>query len=297
MTTHKTGEYVLITAARNEAAFIAQTIESVCMQTVRPSKWVIVSDGSTDETDEIVKRAAGKHGFIDFQRRLPGEAEANFASQVFAQMQGYLRLQGLSYKYIGFLDADITFEPFYYEEVMRWFERNPRLGISGGFIHENIGGSFKSRPTNRIGSVAGGIQLFRRECYEAIGGIKPLKVGGMDWVAMIEAGLAGWDVRAFPELVVRHHKPGFKARGFAKECIRQGIMDYVVGSHPLFEILKCLRRIKVRPFCIGSILRMYGYAGSWLRREQRAMSPDAIAFLRSEQLCRIKKFYMSKNNS
>ncbi|MDA8089843.1 MAG: glycosyltransferase family A protein [Actinomycetota bacterium] len=286
MTRHR--EYVLITAARNEAAYIARTIESVCMQTIRPSKWVIVSDGSTDETDEIIKKYAVKHNFIFFQRRECGCNRPDFASKAFALEDGYRWLQGLEYHYIGILDADITFEATYYEEVLKRFYTNTRLGICGGFVYEKINGLFKSRPTNSTRSVAGGIQFFQRECYEKIGGIMPSKSGGEDWMAEISARMAGWEVAAFPELAVHHHKPGSSVRGTARECIRQGKMDYAIGSHPLFEIFKCVRRVKVKPFFIGSILRIFGYAHAWASGEKRVMLPEAMAFLRAEQLNRIK---------
>ncbi len=289
MTIDNQARYVLMTAARNEAANIGRTIESVSAQTVKPVKWVIVSDGSTDGTDEIIKQYAIKHDFIDFQRKECGNNKPDFASKAFALKAGYLRLQGLGYQYIGVLDADITFfAPSYYEEVLKRFAGNPLLGIGGGFIHENDKGPFRSRPANRVHSVAGAIQLFRRECYEMIDGLRPSKAGGEDWMAEIYARMSGWEVQAFPELVAYHHKSGFATRGMVGDCIRQGVMDYTIGSHPLFEVLKCVRRVKMRPFFVGAAFRMYGYTLSWLRGREHAMSPAAMAFLRREQLGRVK---------
>jgi poly-beta-1,6-N-acetyl-D-glucosamine synthase len=282
--------YVLITAARNEEVYIVRTIEAVLSQTSLPVKWVIVSDGSNDGTDDIVKRYASHHSFIDFQRREGDKSKADFASKVYALKQGYLRLHGVDYSLIGTLDADVSFGPSYYDDILMQFKRNPRLGIGGGFIHENHEGFFQSRPLNVDYSVAGAIQLFRRDCYEMIGGIMPSRVGGEDWIAEINALMHGWEVKAFPELVVYHHKSSNFKRGFVSESLRQGIMDYAVGSHPLFEIVKCIRRIKTKPFFVHSILRMYGYMQSWLQGSERVVPPEVMDFLRREQLSRIRGY-------
>ena len=288
MAIHEQRAYVLITAARNEESYITGTIESVLAQTVRPLKWVIVSDGSTDGTDEIVNKYALRYNFIDFQKREHAGADSGFISKALALKQGYLRLKDVQYQYVGILDADITFAPTYYEEMLARFAANARLGIGGGFIYESRSGSFQSRHSNAVYSVAGAIQLFRRACYEAIGGIRAMRAGGEDWLAEIDARMTGWEVSAFPEFVVYHHKQGLSARGVVRDSIRAGVMDYVVGSHPFFEILKCINRFKLRPFVIYGLLRMFGYTLSWLRQEERAVTPPVLAFLRAWQLNRIK---------
>src|SRR6185503_9927379 len=122
--------YVLVTPARNEARFIEMTIRSVIAQTVRPAKWVIVSDGSTDGTDEIVQKYLNDHDWVELVK-LPERAERNFAAKVTAFNQGYARVAGLQYEVIGNLDADVSFEPDYLEFLMTKFAANPRLGVAG----------------------------------------------------------------------------------------------------------------------------------------------------------------------
>ena len=210
--------YVLITAARNEEKYIEATIKSVLSQTILPKKWVIVSDGSTDHTDEIIKKYLANSRFIEFVRREPGSnQDSGFASKVFALNAGYELLKHGAYDYIGHLDADITFETDYYENVLKLFEQNPLLGIAGGFIFEQKQGNFVSRPYNTERSVAGGIQLFRREFYQVLGGLIPLKNGGEDWYAEVNARMKGWEVASFHNLHVFHHKPGNVVRGALKE--------------------------------------------------------------------------------
>jgi glycosyltransferase involved in cell wall biosynthesis len=278
--------YVLITAARNEGPYIGKTIGSVVRQTILPLKWVIVSDGSTDSTDEIVRSCASRHTFIEFVRRRSDCERPNFASKVHAFHEGYRRLNGLSYQFIGNLDADITFDAAYYEEMIARFRTNPSLGIAGGFIYESIRGRFRNRPTNRSHSVAGAIQLFRRECFEAAGGLYPLEVGGEDAHAEIMARMAGWQVQAFPGHVVFHHKSGGSVRGFLRENIRQGYVDRALGSHPLFEIAKCVRRAKGRPYVLGAFFHLTGYILARFWRDS-AVDRDTARYVRQQQLNRI----------
>ena len=223
--------YVLITAARNEEKYIDATIKSVLSQTILPKKWVIVSDGSTDHTAEIIKKYSDHSNYIEFVRRdLGSNQNTDFASKVFALNAGYERLKNFAYDYIGHLDADITFEPDYYDNVLKLFEQDPLLGIAGGYIFEPVQGNFESRPYNTERSVAGGIQLFRRKCYENIGGFIPLKMGGEDTYAEVMARMKGWNVASFKEIIVHHHKIGSLTRGKIRECFRKGIMDYSLGN-------------------------------------------------------------------
>src|SRR6266849_7613100 len=110
-------KYVLITPARNEAEFIEQTLMSVVAQTVRPAKWVIVSDGSTDGTDEIVSKYAAEHAWIELVR-MPERRQRHFAGKVHAFNAGWERVKHLSYAVIGSLDADISFEKDYFEFIL-----------------------------------------------------------------------------------------------------------------------------------------------------------------------------------
>jgi glycosyltransferase involved in cell wall biosynthesis len=279
--------YVLVTAARNEEACIEKTIISVTCQTILPKKWVIVSDGSTDHTDEIIKRYMEHHDFIQLVQRR-GDVEPNFGSQVQAINVGYEHLKNLEYGFIGNLDGDVSFDPAYYETVLEKFQQNQRLGLAGGFIYEQYNGKFVGRKFNTARSVAHAIQLFRRECYEDIGGYIPLIYGGADSVAEDMARMKRWEVRAFPELKVFHHKCGLSARGIVRESIRQGLMDYWIGNHPLFEIMKCLRRAKQKPYLVVAFVRMVSFIWPYCYREKRALSDEFIKYLRKDQMNRLK---------
>ena len=279
--------YALVTATWNEEKYIRHTIDAVLNQTILPNAWVIVSDGSTDGTDEIIKETATRSDFVVYIRKERTQEQKGFASKVYAIREGLKHLKNVSYSFIGHLDSDVSFAPNYYEQVLRKFDDEPRLGIAGGFILEERAGRFKSRPSNTTRSVAGAIQLFRKECYEAIGGFLPLPLGGEDWYAEIIARMRGWKVAAFPELKVLHHKPSVATRGILRENSRQGLLDYSFGTHPLFEIVKCVRRMKEKPFVLGALVRMSRFLWAYCRLEKRPVSDELVTYLRREQLGRL----------
>jgi glycosyltransferase involved in cell wall biosynthesis len=275
-------EYVLITPARNEEAYIEKTIKSVISQTILPKKWVIVSDGSTDRTDEIIANYLSDYGFIQLLRR-EGDNQRNFGSQVRAINAGYEKMQGIDYVFIGNLDADVSFQPDYFEIILKRFEKRPSLGLAGGSIYEERDGKFIARQLNRTSSVAHAIQLFRRSCYEDIGGYLTLKYGGPDWHAEVTARMKNWEVQSFTDLSVYHHKPTLTAEGKLKGGFRQGRMDYSLGSNPLFEIFKCIIRIRKPYGFLYSSHRLAGFILGYLICEKRPVSKEFIKQLRKEQ--------------
>ncbi|MGH9738292.1 MAG: glycosyltransferase [Candidatus Acidiferrales bacterium] len=282
--------YVLMTAAYNEEENIGKTIDSVLAQTRLPERWVIVSDGSQDATDNIAQGYASQYDFIRFLRmtRKPGRS---FGSKVIALQHAAGLLSGDTFEFIGNLDADITLEPTYFEELLGRFELSPKLGIAGGFVHDKIGGCFRNRRSNRTYSVAHAAQLVRRECYDQFGGYAVLEYGGEDWHAQISARMNGWQAEAFPDLPVFHHRRTGEADNLVRHKFRQGRMDYALGSDPLFETLKCFERIPEKPFLIGGLARLAGFWWSWTRRERKPVSIEFVAYLREEQRDKLKAIF------
>ena len=280
-------DYVLITTAHNEENYIATVIESVAAQTVLPRKWIIVDDASQDATAEIVSKYAARYTFIELHQ-ISDRHPREFGAQCDAFNAGYARLQPTEFRFLGNLDADVAVPPDYYETVLQKFAHHPRLGLAGGYIHEDEGKGFQARRTNSQQSVAGAIQVFRRECYEAIGGYPRLPYGGSDWATEIMSRQRGWIVEAFPELVVKHYRPAGSAGGVLRGHYRQGRMDHSLGSLPLFEVVKCLRRIPEQPFLAGALARMLGFAYSHLIRAPRLVPTEVVRELRDEQRGRLR---------
>jgi glycosyltransferase involved in cell wall biosynthesis len=211
--------YVLITPARNEEMFIGATIESVAAQTVLPRKWVIVSDGSTDRTDAIVRTQATRHPWIRFIRR-PEHEERHFAAKVRCFNSGYETLAGETYDIIGNLDADITFEKDYFEFLLGKFAEDARLGVAGTpFVEGDV--SYDYRFTN-VEHVSGACQLlyklgrqdyflgghplweFCRAAFQATR--KPYVVGGLVLLAGYVRALVGAMERPVSAELVRFHR-------------------------------------------------------------------------------------------
>ncbi|MGH7495305.1 MAG: glycosyltransferase [bacterium] len=204
MATTQAFQYALITPARNEEAFIERTVKAVVSQTVLPQIWVIVNDGSSDRTAEIAGHYASQYDFIRLIH-ISRNGERDFGAKAFAFQYGYDYLRGTSCAFVGNLDADVEFETTYFERLLQAFDNDPRLGLAGGIIFEYDGREFIRQNTG-LSSVAGAVQLFRRRCYEEIGGYVPLELGGIDTVVEVLARKHGWKVQTFPELRVMHHR-------------------------------------------------------------------------------------------
>jgi biofilm PGA synthesis N-glycosyltransferase PgaC len=281
--------YVLISPARNEARFIEQTIKSVIGQTIRPVKWVIVSDGSTDGTYDIVKKYAAEHAWIELVR-MPERKERHFAGKVHAFNAGYERVKGLSYNIIGNLDADITFEADYMSFLLSKFSENPKLGVGGTpFREESEQYDYRF---SSIEHVSGACQLFRRECFEAIGGYIPLKAGGVDLAAVLNAKMKGWQTRTFTEKTCQHHKKTQSSKYSSLNAIyRSGYHDYLMGGHPIWQIFRSGYQMTKKPFLVGGSVLLVGYLWAMLTRPDRIVSKELIAFRGKEQMRRLKEFF------
>jgi glycosyltransferase involved in cell wall biosynthesis len=283
----KQPSYILITAARNEENYIRTTLESVVRQTCLPMTWLVVSDASTDRTDEIVREFARRYPFIRLLR-LEHAGDRNFSSQAYASNKGYSSTRDLDYDFVGFLDADISFEADYHEKLLEQFRLNPRLGLAGGEIHESYRGRFDSRYGNSEESVAGAVQMFRRECMEEIGEFVPLRYGGHDAIAITMARKKGWDVRSFKHLPVYHHRPtGTAGIGINRAKFLQGVQDYALGYTALFEAAKCLSRVAHPPRVTGSLLQFCGYMWGAFTRKKQDLPPDYEQYFRREQTQRL----------
>lgn len=280
--------YALVTPARNEEEFIGQTIESVVRQTVRPLKWVIVSDGSTDRTDDIVRKHAAEHPWIELVR-LPERASRHFAGKVHAFNAGYARLKDVPYALIGSLDADITFSEDFFQFLIDKFVQNPRLGL-GGTPFKEAGKAYDFRFSS-VEHVSGACQLFRRECFEAIGGYVPVKGGGIDVIAVLSARMKGWETRTFPEKNCHHHRPmGSGNNRGLRMHFALGEKDYRLGRHPVWQLFRSLYQMTRRPFVLGGSALLAGFVWSMVARRERPVSRELIEFQRREQMDRLKNF-------
>lgn len=279
--------YVLITPARNEEAFIEKTLESMVCQTVLPVKWVIVNDGSTDATASIVSRYVEKNPWIDLVN-LPQRQERHFAAKVHAFNAGRERLRNVEYELIGNLDGDVSLDPNHFEFLLGKMKRDPRLGVAGTIFREE---HYSSETDSFEGQnhVSGQCQLFRRECFEEIGGYCPNKAGGIDWIAVTSARMKGWKTTSFREKSFFHYRHlGTAERNVFAAMFSYGEKDYYLGGHPLWELFRFTYRMAKRPYFIGGLSLGLGYGWAMLRRAKRPVSKELMKFHRKEQMRKLK---------
>jgi len=285
--TIQTLKYALVTPARNEARFIEQTIQSVVAQTVHPVAWVVVSDGSTDETDEIVRRYLKDHSWMQLVC-MPDRRDRHFAGKVQAFNAGFERVKPCDYDIVGNLDADITFEPDYFAFLLQKFAEDALLGVAGTpFVEGNQ--SYDYRYTN-VEHVSGICQLFRKQCFEDIEGFVPIKGGGVDWVAVTTARMKGWKTRTFTVKVCYHRRTiGTAQTNKFQALFAQGGKDYYLGGHPLWQVFRAFYQLGRKPYVAGGFLLLLGYVWSAMRGVKREVSPELMRFHRCEQMQRLRR--------
>jgi glycosyltransferase involved in cell wall biosynthesis len=280
--------YVLITPARNEARYIESTLKSMVGQTFRPLKWIIVSDGSTDGTEDIVRKYTTDNPWIELLR-MPERAERHFAGKAHAFNAGYARAKDLNPDVIGNLDGDVSIEPEHFQYLLGKFAENPEIGVGGSPFRE--GSRQYDYLFSNIENVWGGCQLFRRECFEAIGGYTPVKGGGIDHIAVVSARMKGWKTRTFTDKVCIHHRAMNTAgQGVLKARFKLGAKDYSFGNHPLWELFRTFYQMRNPPFVLGGVALGAGYFWSMVRRANISVPSDVVAFTHREQLQRLRKF-------
>jgi glycosyltransferase involved in cell wall biosynthesis len=281
-------KYILITPAHNEAAFIDKTLESVCAQTTPPERWVIVNDGSTDRTAEIIEKYTTRYPWIEVIHR-PQHLDRSFAAKVQAFNAGLERAQSLQFDIIGNLDADLSFEPDYLEFLMRRFLEDPKLGVAGTPFLEN---GYDSARDSFEGEnhVAGGCQLFRRQCFQDVGGYIPNRAGGIDWIAVTTARMKGWTTRSFPEKRFHHYRSlGTAGRSGVGASFSYGEKDYYLGGSPIWQLFRVAYRMTRQP--VQGLALFVGYCWAALRRTRRPITPELMCFHRREQMKKLRAIF------
>jgi hypothetical protein len=280
--------YVIVTAAHNEENNLERLFGCVLEQTVKPLVWVIVSDGSTDRTDEIARRYAEEIPWVRFARREKPEREHRRVEKVApgkvaAVEMALASLGGVEYEYSANLDADVTFEPSYYEQVLRRFESDRSLGIAGGMIRNVLPDGTEARGGFRNPEAVGGpIQMFRRECYRDIGGYKPY--GHEDGVACASARRKGWTVRSFSDIWADHHVP---TKGYAStiaskvpSCFHLGQMSYLLRMPLWFSALMALRECCHPPYILAGSSMFAGHCWAMILFKRKV--PKEVPFWKNQ---------------
>jgi biofilm PGA synthesis N-glycosyltransferase PgaC len=287
--------YALVSACRNEENYLDGLAACIAAQTLKPVRWIIVDDGSTDATFQRASSFAARLPFVTVVR-MPPKGQRSFASQVYAAQHGYKLLQGDSFHYIGFLDADIQMPPDYYEKLVARLDEDPKLGLCGGALWDRTAsGDTYVRQGSEDYHVPGGIQLFRRACFDQFGGYLPIPGGGQDTVADIMCLMHGWKLTVFTDIRALHLRPdGFSKLSPLRQGLNWGRKFYLLGYHPIYFLAQSFRRAFRRPILIGGCSQLLGFVLAAASRPQRPVSSEFVGFLRRLQMTRLRRALLSR---
>ena len=261
------GNYCVITPAYNEEDHLQTTIDSMVLQRLRPTLWIIVDDGSGDRTWSLIENAAGQHpwivGYRRESKRKPTADGLVTASEAQAFLDGY-RIAEARYpetEFVVKLDADLEFDPNYFKKLIEQFQADPQLGIGGGVIYERRHGDLVREKVSRD-HVRGATKIYRRGCYRDIGGMHP--IFGWDVIDEMAARAKGWNVRSFDHVTLIHLRPTASRGGRFKGWARNGYMAYYIGMSPIRILMRSLYRL----FAAGDMVQAgglaYGYFSHFL---------------------------------
>jgi glycosyltransferase involved in cell wall biosynthesis len=276
--------YVVVTPVRDEEAYLPRTIESMVRQTILPSQWIIVNDGSSDTTGAIIDAATQQYSWIKAVHRPDRGYRKWGAGIIEAFYSGYNDLDFADWGFMCKLDGDLSFGADYFERTFAKFRENSTLGIGGGVLYHDEGGRrvLENHPKFHV---RGGVKIYRRACWDAIGG---LWVGpGSDTVDEVKANMLGWTTSSFFDIHMTHHRFTGASWGRWGGLVKDGKIDYVSGYHPLFLAAKSIKRLARRPYILGSYALVYGYISAYLERIPRVDDPAVIRYLRQQQLARL----------
>lgn len=277
-------KYVVVTPVRDEQVYLTFTLASVLKQTVLPAEWVIVDDGSSDDTGHIIDDYARHYPWIRAVHRADRGYRKCGAGIIEAFYAGYEALTCQNWEFLAKLDGDLSFEPDYFENALAQFAGHPKLGIGGGTLYHVEDGVQQLERCPKF-HVRGGAKIYRRECWDAIGG---LWVGlGSDTVDEVKANMLGWSSMSFPNLLMQHHRFTGATYGRWGAFAKDGKADYISGYHPLFLLAKCGVRLIRRPYVVGAVAHLSGYLSAYLSHLPQVDDPQLIRYIRGQQLARL----------
>ncbi len=284
--------YLLVSPCRDEAEYVRQTLDSVVSQSVLPAKWIIVDDGSTDETPSILDEYARRYDFIEVLRKPDRGARRVGPGVIDAFYYGYERAHPERYAYVCKFDVDLRLPPLYFQRIIERMERNPRLGtFSGkpyypgpGNVEKSFSGHLVSEACGDEMSV-GMIKFYRRTCFEEIGGfVREVMWDGID---CHRCRMLGWIAESSddPEIRFIHLRPmGSSQQGIFTGRMRHGFGQWFMGTSPLYMAASAVFRMSRPPYVVGGAAMWWGFARSAFRGERRFDDAAFRAFLRRYQM-------------
>lgn len=275
------GKYVIVTPVRDEQAYVENTINSVISQTLQPLQWIIVNDGSIDDTGAIIDNYAKVYPWIKVVHRLNRGARVAGGGVIETFYDGFGAIDEAGWEFIVKLDGDLSFESSYFKDCIEEFHKDPNLGVGGGMIYHDINGDLDLEK-NPLFHVRGATKIYRKACWVAIGGL--IKAPGWDTIDEVKANMLGWKTRSFKHLKVIHHRFTGAADGTWRNAVKNGTANYISGYHPLFMTLKCLKRIFLKPYLLASIGLFSGFIKGYIKKIPQINDKELINYIRQQQL-------------
>lgn len=275
-------KFAIVTPVKDEEKYFVKTIDSVLSQEYRPQKWIIINDGSTDRTGEIVEELGKKNDWVEgihirnhSQRKPGGESVLDI---------GIKRLNLNSYDFFVRMDGDLSFDKSYFKRLFSKFEQNPKLGIASGVCYAPSDGKLIEEKHPRF-HTRGPLKTYRIQCYFDIGGVE--RCLGWDTIDEIKSNMLGWQTRSFPDLKIVHLRKTQTASGVLNGIRNIGITSYSLGYHPIFMFLRAIKRMTKPPFFIGGGYMLYCFIGAYFKGDKQINHKKFITYLRRQQLNRV----------
>ncbi len=277
-------KFLVVTPAKNEGAFIRMTIESVIGQTLQPKLWVIVDDGSTDNTASIVQEYVEKHCWIKLiKKTTSNEVRTGGSKVVRAFYTGYEKFKDVDHDVIMKMDADLTLPKNYFHEVSREYSQNPKVGLCGGYcVIEKNGELIKEHSADF--HLRGALKAYRTETFKEIGGF--METWSWDGIDGMMAMHKGWKIKIL-DLPVVHHRPTSAAYEPKQHALKSGKEAYRTGSDIGLTLVRTLLRIKDKPKIIAAFYYLRGFLHALLSSEERIVDKDLARFIRKFHYRRI----------
>lgn len=279
-------QYVVITPVRNEENHLPGLIASMSTQTIIPKQWIVVDDGSNDRTAAILSDACADRNWMQVVSRPDRGFRKSGGGVVEAFNDGYARVLGEDWDFISKFDADLSFDPNYFERCLAAFSDDPKLGIAGGMICARENGQLRSEsPDDPAFHVRGATKIYRKACWQAIRPLHPAP--GWDTIDEMKANMLGWTTRTLPDIPLWHHRTTGTADGTWKNYVKFGLANYITGYHPLFMLAKCITRLPKPPYGVGAIGLWWGFCRGYFGAAPRVADRALIRYVRQQQMNRL----------
>jgi glycosyltransferase involved in cell wall biosynthesis len=275
-------KFAIVTPVKDEIKNFPQTIKSVLSQEVKPQKWIIIDDGSTDGTTELVEKAERENDWIEGIYREPNKNRKPGGEFVLGI--GLEKLNLDDYEFVVRMDGDLKFESDYFRVLFEKFDDNPNLGIASGVCFITRNGKEIEEKHPRF-HTRGPLKTYRTQCYKDIGGL--LNCLGWDSIDELNANMLNWNTQSFPELKIHHLKKTGSKSGIFGAGLNKGIAAYNSGSHPLYIIAKALHIMLFLNYKFDGIGLLQGYFSSLIKGKPKLIDKNLVKYVRKQQMNRL----------